>query len=182
MSDAESKHDHEFGVHCRPACPRWLNPEPQADWEPQQDWYFTFGANHTHPETGQRLGQSCVRIHGTYESTRYEMFAAFGNQWAFQYSPDEKPMKVDRWNLVEAPMPRRDFAQDVAGHLARLEAERPVNQPVTPAEERTEDVSGPRVEFAAEVTYLDGTVRHAPASDRKHADLIAEASTCTSPR
>lgn len=70
-----------------------------------QDWFFTFGFDHTHPDTGDSLGKSYVRIYGTFSSARAEMNAAFGNRWASQYSAALKPLNVDRYGLVEVPMP-----------------------------------------------------------------------------
>jgi hypothetical protein len=103
--DQEPVHDHVFGVRCRPECPRWGNQTPQPGWEQPQDWYFTFGWDHHHPITGQPLRKSYVRIHGTCDSTREEMLAVFGNRWSQQYSPADKARAIDRFNLVEVPMP-----------------------------------------------------------------------------
>lgn len=157
----EPVHDHVFGVRCRPECPRWMNPVPQPDWEPAQDWFFTFGWDHSHPVTGAPLRKSYVRIHGTCDSTREEMNAAFGNRWSFQYSLAEKPSKIDRYDLAEVPMPgqeppvdddealREVYAQDeadqdrvptAAGFDAWKGLRRAVGQgnpPNTPAEART---------------------------------------------
>jgi hypothetical protein len=160
--DQEPVHDHIFGVRCRPDCPRWGNPVPQPGWEQPQDWFFTFGWDHHHPISGQPLRKSFVRIHGTCDSTREEMLAAFGNRWSFQYSPAEKPLKIDRYDLVEVPMPgqepaveqddealREVYAQDEAdqdrvpteaGFDVWKSLRRAVGQaepPVTPAEART---------------------------------------------
>lgn len=133
-ADHEPVHDHVFGVRCRPDCPRWMNPVPQPGWEPEQDWYFTFGANHTHPETGQRLGKNYVRIHGTADSTRETMLAAFGKQWAFQYSTAEKAMKVDRWNLTEVSMPGQQPSVDDDEALREVYAQDEADQDRVPTE------------------------------------------------
>lgn len=45
-------------------------------------WYFTFGANQEH-------AGHYVRIRGTFAEARAEMFARYGNRWAFQYSEQE---------------------------------------------------------------------------------------------
>jgi len=114
-----------------------VNPDIGQPAEVEQDWFFTFGANHVYPGTDESLGRNYVRVYGTCDSTREEMLAAFGNRWSQQYSPAEKPLTIDRFDLVEVQMPGADFEQDVARHAARLDAERPAGQPVTPAEERT---------------------------------------------
>jgi hypothetical protein len=57
--------------------------EPAAEVE--RPWFFTFGANHTHPVTGESLGNSYVQLHGTCDATRAQMIAVFGKQWAMQY-------------------------------------------------------------------------------------------------
>lgn len=72
--------------------------------ESPQDWFFTFGADHTHPDTGQRLGRNYVRIHGTCDSTREAMFAVFGNRWSHQYI-DEERAGIAEYGLTEVPMP-----------------------------------------------------------------------------
>ena len=43
-----------------------------------QDWLFSFSDNHAHP-------QKFVRIHGTQNSARAEMFRRYGQKWSFQY-------------------------------------------------------------------------------------------------
>lgn len=48
----------------------------------EQDWYFTFGS-------GQENSGRYIKIHGTFESARKEMFLRFGRYWAFQYSEAE---------------------------------------------------------------------------------------------
>lgn len=106
--EQEPKHDHEFGVYCHPACPRWGNPEPQADWEPQQEWFFTFGANHAHPTTGEGLGNAYVVIHGTCDSTRAAMFDLFGNRWSQQYMTVEAA-GIQRFGLRPVDLPKADL-------------------------------------------------------------------------
>lgn len=76
-----------------------------APAEESQDWFFTFGYDHTHPTTGANLRNSYVRIHGTCDSTRDAMFAAFGNRWAFQYSADKKATRIDEFGMTEVAMP-----------------------------------------------------------------------------
>lgn len=48
----------------------------------EQVWIFTFGS-------GQKHSGHFVKIKGTFESAREEMFARFGKKWAFQYSEKE---------------------------------------------------------------------------------------------
>jgi hypothetical protein len=78
---------------------------PTAPVEQPQDWFFTFGYDHTHPDTGERLHKSYVRIHGTCDSTRDAMFAAFSNRWAFQYSSAAKADRIDKHGMTEVAMP-----------------------------------------------------------------------------
>lgn len=73
--------------------------------EQPQDWFFTFGYDHTHPDTGESLGNSYVRIHGTCDSTRDQMFEAFGNRWAFQYPAEKKAERIDEFGMTEVDMP-----------------------------------------------------------------------------
>lgn len=84
---------------------------PVIDPNEPRDWFFTFGADHTHPDTGQRLGRAYVRIHGTCDSTRDAMFAAFSNRWAHQYHSAERA-GVDKYGLTEVPMPGAGQADD----------------------------------------------------------------------
>lgn len=70
----------------------------------QIDWLFTFGGNHTHPETGESLGNSYVRIHGTEAEARTVMVAAFGQRWAFQYDSAEQA-GVAKYGLTEIALP-----------------------------------------------------------------------------
>ena len=47
--------------------------------ELEQDWFFSFGYGHAYP-------QKYVRIHGTHNAAREEMFRRYGAKWSFQYS------------------------------------------------------------------------------------------------
>jgi hypothetical protein len=78
---------------------------PAEPVELPQDWYFTFGYDHYHPTTGERLHKSYVRIHGTCDSTRDKMLAAFGQFWAFQYTGEQKPKRIDKYGMTEVAMP-----------------------------------------------------------------------------
>jgi hypothetical protein len=80
--------------------------------EIEQDWFFTFGADHTHPETGLRLGRNFVRIHGTCDTTREAMFKVFGNRWSHQYISEERA-GVEKYGLVEMPMPEAMASDDM---------------------------------------------------------------------
>lgn len=64
----------------------------------RRNWIFTFGSNH-------QFAGKYVKIFGTYESAREEMFRVFGDKWAFQY-PEEtwKDMEDDpkrMWPMEE---------------------------------------------------------------------------------
>lgn len=48
----------------------------------RDEWIFTFGS-------GQPHAGHFVRIKGTYEEARAEMFRRYGSRWAFQYSAAE---------------------------------------------------------------------------------------------
>lgn len=51
--------------------------------EQEQDWLFTFGYGHEHPN-------QYIVIKGTFGSAREEMFRRFGSKWAFQYAFTER--------------------------------------------------------------------------------------------
>jgi hypothetical protein len=61
--------------------------------EIEKDWYFTFGS-------GQNPGLGYYAVfHGTFNSAREKMAAAYGERWAFQYPSAEKA-GVERFGLV----------------------------------------------------------------------------------
>lgn len=72
------------------------------DGDPDEvlDWVFTFGAGHVHPITGAPLDNRFVRIRGTHDSAREEMFARFGPKWAHNYESEDEA-GVERFALVE---------------------------------------------------------------------------------
>lgn len=45
-------------------------------------------------------GGHFVRITGTFNDARIEMFRRFGSKWSMQY-PGEEAAQVERWNLTE---------------------------------------------------------------------------------
>lgn len=47
----------------------------------RRNWIFTFGSN-------SEFAGKYVKIFGTYEGARAEMFEMFGDKWAFQYSEE----------------------------------------------------------------------------------------------
>lgn len=47
-----------------------------------QEWIFTFGIDH-------KNSGKCVRLKGSYDKARSDMFRLFGRNWAAQYSPTE---------------------------------------------------------------------------------------------
>lgn len=59
----------------------------------EQDWIFTFGCGHAHPN-------GYVKIYGTFDSARAEMFRRYGPKWSMQYV-NEDEAGVARWNLKE---------------------------------------------------------------------------------
>lgn len=66
--------------------------------EPKRNWVFTFGSNHKYPGR-------YIKLYGTYDSTRDEMFEMFGSDWAFQYAEETwEDMKNDpkrSWPMEE---------------------------------------------------------------------------------
>jgi hypothetical protein len=78
-------------------------PEPSA--EQSQDWFFTFGFDHTHPDTDERLNNSYVHLHGTCDETRAQMFAVFGNRWSHQYPLSQRAVAIGRFGLTLIDMP-----------------------------------------------------------------------------
>ena len=51
-----------------------------------QEYLFTFGYGHAYPN-------KFVRIKGTFNSARKEMFRLHGAKWAFQYPSTEKKLQ-----------------------------------------------------------------------------------------
>lgn len=47
----------------------------------EKNYIFTFGVGH-------KYGGHYVKIRGTYENAREEMFERFGKSWAFQYEEE----------------------------------------------------------------------------------------------
>ncbi len=65
--------------------------------EEEQTWIFTFGS-------GQQHAGHFVRINGTFDSARAEMFDRYGEDWGFQYSEEKwKEMEDNpsRWWPME---------------------------------------------------------------------------------
>lgn len=58
-----------------------------------REWIFTFGM-------GQKHALRFVRIVGTVDSSREEMFARFGTAWASQY-PSVEAAGVEKFGLLE---------------------------------------------------------------------------------
>lgn len=68
--------------------------------QPTQDWIFTFGFGHAHPQTGESLANCFIRIRGTRADARREMDRRFGQKWAFDYESEERA-GVQKYNLRE---------------------------------------------------------------------------------
>lgn len=49
----------------------------------KQDWYFTFGRGDEH--NGEPYRDKFVKIHGTFEGARLEMFMRYGRAWSMQH-------------------------------------------------------------------------------------------------
>lgn len=67
---------------------------------PTDEWIFTFGYGHSHPETGVPLANCFIRIRGTRTAARAEMLRRFGTRWAYQYI-DETEAGVEKYQLRE---------------------------------------------------------------------------------
>lgn len=52
----------------------------------QQKFFFTFGGNHYHPESGVRMKDYWIEITGTSEQARDKMVEIFGIKWSMQYN------------------------------------------------------------------------------------------------
>jgi hypothetical protein len=74
-----------------------------ADDDPPQDWYFTFGSGHYRNE--EPLARRFVRINGTASSARQEMIRHFGFAWSHQYRTPEGA-GVELFGLTEFPLPK----------------------------------------------------------------------------
>ena len=75
----------------------FLHDDAQANEPPvelPQNWYFTFGFGHAHPN-------GYVKLFGTAASTREEMFRMFGPKWAFQYPEHKFLRQIDEYNLYQ---------------------------------------------------------------------------------
>lgn len=74
-------------------------------------YYFTFGSNHTVPETkdfkdspmqGRSLGRSYVTIEADDENTaRQMMFARYGAKWSFSYNESQFDDCIAKYHLTE---------------------------------------------------------------------------------
>jgi hypothetical protein len=69
------------------------------------DWHFTFGPNHAHPATGEKLGQAYVVIPGTYAEARQKMIAEFGQKWSRHQYANAQLAGVERWQLRQVELP-----------------------------------------------------------------------------
>lgn len=66
-----------------------------------RNYWFTFGFDHRHPETGESLSGCYVVIQAeSSEEARAKMFERFGNKWAMQYNSADSA-GVKKWNLKE---------------------------------------------------------------------------------
>lgn len=75
----------------------------------KETWIFTFGFGHTHPVTGERLGNRFVAIEGDIEETRRIMAEHFGDKWSMQY-PGVCEAGVHKYGLTQIPLPVKEAA------------------------------------------------------------------------
>lgn len=80
-----------------------MTNEQRIDPDEPRDWIFTFGFDHRHPVTDERLHKRFVRIHDTCDGSRSRILAVFGNRWSFQY-PSEDRAGVAKHGLTEIPL------------------------------------------------------------------------------
>ena len=69
--------------------------------EAPQNWYFTFGQGHKHPN-------GYVMFRGTFAEARTKMFEHFDSRWAFQYDEQQFLPQIKKYNLYQL-MPGLDF-------------------------------------------------------------------------
>jgi hypothetical protein len=75
-----------------------------GDPDEVNDWCFSFGSGHVHPDTGESLFGFYVRFPGTtWSAARIAMHERFGRKWGSQYRLDECVMHADRYGWAELP-------------------------------------------------------------------------------
>ena len=74
---------------------------PPEDIERVDDWIFTFGTAHRHPETGAPLKDKYIRIRGTWGEARELMLAMFSNKWSHQSSSDKAAEYERKYGTTE---------------------------------------------------------------------------------
>ena len=65
--------------------------------EKKQNWYFTFGGNHEHPD-------GYVKLYGTFSKTREIMVSHFDKKWSMQYDERQFKNQVENYGLYEVPI------------------------------------------------------------------------------
>ncbi|ATB52680.1 hypothetical protein PVS_44 [Vibrio phage vB_VspS_VS-ABTNL-3] len=76
--------------------------EEFTEWQENpevQEWYFTYGGNHT-TKNGRSLGNNFTVIKGTWQEARIAMDRERSSKWAFQYGSMEDA-GVERFGLEE---------------------------------------------------------------------------------
>ena len=58
--------------------------------ETPANWYFTFGQSHAN-------FNKYVKIHGTHDEAREEMFRRYGQFWSMQYAEAKALEAIKRW-------------------------------------------------------------------------------------
>jgi hypothetical protein len=59
-----------------------------------RNWCFTFGCGHAHPN-------KYVKIYGSFQETRDEMFRRWGKAWCMQYTEKDLEGAKERWGITE---------------------------------------------------------------------------------
>jgi hypothetical protein len=68
------------------------------DHNHQALWYFSFGLAHP-------LAKTIIVISGTEESSREQMIAVYGTNWAFQYTQAEGERLMEKYSLQPQSLP-----------------------------------------------------------------------------
>ena len=68
----------------------------------KEEWFFTFGFGHYAGNVS--LKNRYVRLEGSFDETRKQIYGVCGPRWAMQYPIDELDGQVERFGLIEIPL------------------------------------------------------------------------------
>jgi len=63
----------------------------------QQNWYFTFGSAHAHPN-------GYIKLQGSFSEARAKMFELFDSKWSMQYNEKQFEGQAERYGLHEVEL------------------------------------------------------------------------------